>query len=347
MLKPGIAPGATVKFTQHRRLDKLRDVLARHPRGVTLYELSALLQVAPRTMRRYLKEIEREFELMPTRPRGGGPSLWRIRPSELPRKVEMRRAQAYALLATRRVFEPFRGSALYDEIELAVAKLLAFAERPGRGPNAGRSNTGLADRFLYVPTQRVDYLEKVEAIDELFQAVLELRPVAFKYRRTRTTKEEKILLHPCGLVLHGDEVFCVGQAAPVDEQPPEPFETYALERMRDVRTIADRHFQLPQGFQVEAEFSGEFGPYRNAQTTLVVVELKAELAKQLRGVQLHRSQQIVSSAGGNSRFKVEVEEPLDLLPRIVSWGCAARVLEPAELRERVIEELTAALQQYE
>lgn len=327
-------------------MDKLRDVLARHPRGVTLYELSALLQVGPRTMRRYLKEIEREFELMPTRPRGGGPSLWRIRPSELPRKVEMRRAQAYALLATRRVFEPFRGSALYDEIELAVAKLMAFAERPGRGPNAGRANTALADRFLYIPAQRRDYSEKVEAIDELFQAVLELRPVAFKYRDVATAKEERVSLHPCGLVLHCDEVYCVGQAVGHAVGQSSRYKTFLLDRMRDVRTMADQHFQLPPGFNVEAEFCGEFGPNRDAETITVVIELRPSLAKQMRGVKLHPSQEVMPIAGGCSRFKVSVEDPLSLLTRILGWGSAARVLEPSQLRERVQQEHAAALSLY-
>ena len=71
-----------------------------------------MLAVDQRTVRRYLKEIEREYELSPLRPRGGGPCLWRIRPGEIPRKVEIRRAQAYALLATRGIFEALQGSAV-------------------------------------------------------------------------------------------------------------------------------------------------------------------------------------------------------------------------------------------
>lgn len=335
------APGVSIKFTQHRRLDKLRDVLARHPRGVTLYELAELLQVTPRTMRRYLKEIEREFELSPVRPRGGGPSLWRIRPSELPRKVEMRRAQAYSLLATRRVFEPFRGSALYDEIDLAVAKLMAFAERPGRGPNAGRANTALADRFLYVPTRHKDYSDKTEAIDELFQAVLELRPLTLKHRAKGASREERVTLNPCGLVLHGDQVYCVGQ-----RPEAEGFETYALDQMRDVRTIADRHFPLPKDFSLEDQFRGELGAGVAATSTVVVVDLQPSLAKSLRTLRLHRSQKITSLPGGRGRLTLNLEDPLSLCGKVLCWGSAAYVREPESLRNEVKKELQAALAAY-
>jgi len=57
------------KFTQHRRLDKLLELLERHPRGLSLYDLAGALSVTVRSMRRYLKEVEREYELesVPTR----------------------------------------------------------------------------------------------------------------------------------------------------------------------------------------------------------------------------------------------------------------------------------------
>src|SRR4051812_44298355 len=115
------------KFTQHRRLDKLRELLERHPRGLSLYDLAGALSVTVRSMRRYLKEIEREADLESVPTRGGAALLWRLRPNELPRKVELRRTQTYALLAARRLFEPMRGSALFDEIDHAVMKLLALA----------------------------------------------------------------------------------------------------------------------------------------------------------------------------------------------------------------------------
>src|SRR5512140_1735947 len=91
------------RFTQHRRLDRLQELLARHPRGLSIYDLAEALDVTPRTMRRYLKEVEREFDLECQPAKGGGALLWRIRTSEIPRKVELRRTQAYALLAARRL----------------------------------------------------------------------------------------------------------------------------------------------------------------------------------------------------------------------------------------------------
>ena len=152
------------KFTQHRRMERLRDILMRNPKGLTIYEMAGALSVSTRTMRRYLKEVDRDFELENASVKGGGPAIWKIRASELPRKVELRRTQAYAFLAARRLFEPMKGSTLYEEIDIATKKLLAISRRPGRGPNAGRADARLEQRFLYLPFAPKNYSERTEEL---------------------------------------------------------------------------------------------------------------------------------------------------------------------------------------
>src|SRR4029453_14072412 len=92
-------------FTQHRRLDALRALLQRHPKGLTIYELAGQLDVTPRSLRRYLVEVKRDLDLVCEPIRPGGARVWRLAPGEVPRRIEVRRTQAYALLAARKLFE--------------------------------------------------------------------------------------------------------------------------------------------------------------------------------------------------------------------------------------------------
>ncbi|MEM9694860.1 MAG: hypothetical protein AAGA56_20110, partial [Myxococcota bacterium] len=96
-------------FTQHRRMQELRTLLAQHPRGLTLHDVAQCLHVTTRSARRYLQAIEVELEATTDRP--GGTKRWRIPSTELPRRVTLRPMQAYTLLAARPVFETLRGSA--------------------------------------------------------------------------------------------------------------------------------------------------------------------------------------------------------------------------------------------
>src|SRR5882762_5238723 len=120
----------TGRFTQFRRLDRLREVLESHPSGLALDQIAGMLHVTTRSVRRYLAELDRvtQLESVPTSP--GGAHLWRIKPSERGRALVLRRTQAYGLLATRRIFEMMRGSAFFDELQLATRQLTLLAQRP-------------------------------------------------------------------------------------------------------------------------------------------------------------------------------------------------------------------------
>jgi predicted DNA-binding transcriptional regulator YafY len=319
-------------LTPHRRIDRVKELLASHPRGFSLYELSELLSVDPRTMRRYLKEIEREYDLSPVRARGGGPCLWRIHPRELPRKVEMRRPQAYALLATRRMFDSLQGSALFDEIDMAVGKLRAFADRPGRGPNAGLANARLEERFVYLPRLVRDYSDKSEELDELFLAVSELRPLSLRYPRTRQGREERVTIHPYALVLYCEGVYCVGFVPARDE-----IRTFSLDRMRDVQALSNERFDLPENFRVEDHFEGEFGVATPKQPTA---------ARAMRDVKIHPSQKLSTNPGGGVRITLQVEDALSLAGYVLGLGSGAQVLEPEPLRDHLRSELELMLASY-
>lgn len=329
------------RFTQHRRLDRLHDLLARHPRGLTLYELADALDVSARTMRRYLKEVEREYDLESHETKGGGSLLWRIRSSEMPRKVELRRTQAYALLAARRLFEPMRGSALFEEIDLAINKLLTFAQRPGRGPNAGLADARLEDRFLYLPFAPKNYAEKTEELDDLFQAVSDLRPLSLLYRSAAKKEEERITIHPYALVLHRDSVYCVGLLLEKGE-----IRTFVLDRMRDTQCAVTERFTLPADFKIDDYFQGELGVWRSAKRHKVVIDFDLQGAEYLRMRKVHSSQKLAAIAGGGVRLTMTVGNLNPVVSWVLEWGPRATVVEPPELVERVKEELGLALSSY-
>src|SRR5580658_2031253 len=143
----------TGRFTQHRRIDLLRLKLEAHTAGLTLEDLATMLRITTRSVRRYLRELAREIELESIAVRPGAPHVWRIKPSERGRAVLLRRTQAYALLAARRVFDVLKGSALYDEIDVTLRQIEQVARRPtARTPVRGEgSDAHLEDRFAYVP----------------------------------------------------------------------------------------------------------------------------------------------------------------------------------------------------
>ena len=282
------------RFTQHRRLDHLREVLEREPRGLTLDELAATLKITQRSVRRYLRELdgtkpEEKFELLEyVETRKGGPLRWRIKPGERGRAVSLRRAQAYAVLATRRDFEVLRGSALYEEVDLALAQIAQIAQTPfrasGKAEISGEQH--LEDRFLFVPPPARSYGARGEDLDELFRAVADLRVLRYRPRvRSGEPRADRVPFHPYAMVVHQGAIHVLG-ARVIGGKASAEVDVLSLESMTDIRTSETEHFELPTTFDVSHFVQGDFGVARPARARFIV-EFEARVADEVKSKRLH------------------------------------------------------------
>jgi len=336
------------KFTQTRRLDLLREQLEGHTTGLTLDELAGMLHLTTRSVRRYLRELAliKEVESVPVRP--GRAHLWRIKPSEFGRTVALRRTQAYALLATRRVFEVLKGSALFDEIELALRQVEQVARRP-TGRTTLREAPGdnrLDGRFAYVPPVARAYASRSDDVDEAFQAVAELRVLRFRHREGASeARAARVTAHPYAMVLHAGGITCV--ARDVDRAAVRVF---GLDRMSDLEASETERFELPGDFDIGEWLHGDFGVARSSRAVRLLVEFDPRVADAVRSRRVHPSQKVAVAADGRVRASMSVPESPEVMARVRAWllgfGAAARVVEPRELADSLADELRRAAARY-
>jgi predicted DNA-binding transcriptional regulator YafY len=337
----------TGKFTQHRRFDLLREKLEAHAAGLTLEEIAGMLRVTTRSARRYLRELALVTELESIAVRPGGAHLWRIKPSERGRSVALRRTQAYALLATRSVFDVLKGSALFDEIDVALRQVEQIAHRPlvraaVRGDIAG--HVRLDDRFAYVPPVARGYANRSEDVDAAFQAVAELSVLTFRYR-DGSSAEASVTAHAYALVIHRGAIVCIAR-----DLTRNVTRAFAFDRMSELTASDGRHFELPPDFKIADWLQGDFGLARSPRSIKFLVEFEATAADMVRARRVHPSQRVAVAADGRVRASLSVPETPEVLAEVRSWilgfGSAARVLEPRELAEEIGGELRLAADRY-
>ncbi len=326
------------RFTQHRRMSQLRQFLAKHPKGVTLAEIAAQLNVTRRSARRYLSELRsshNDFDLEAID--HAGEKRWRIPAIDAPRRLAVRRTQAYALLAARPLFDGMRGSAVHQELELAAEHLVGLARRPGRGPNAGMLGDALERRFRYVPFAPIDYAAHGEELDCLFQAVADLRPVSLSYGA-----EERLVVHPYALVLYKEALYALGLDVAAGA-----VRTLELRQVRGARLFDDQRFALPAGFAVDDYCQGQFGLWRReGAATRAVIDFDASVADELGSRRFHASQRLERITGG-VRMHLELGDTRELCAWVMGFGPLAVVREPRALRDQVARALRAALGRYQ
>jgi predicted DNA-binding transcriptional regulator YafY len=340
------------RFTPQRRIDRLREVLENEPRGLTLEELARALHVTQRSVRRYLLELDgtsnpSKFELLEsveTTP--GGAHLWRIRPGERGRAVSLRRAQAYAILATRRALEILRGSALFDEVDLALGHIEKVAQTPFRAQGRAQisGEQGLEGRFFWLPPVSRSYAQRGEDLDELFRAVADLRVLRFRPRTPAgAPRAERVVFHPYAMVVHKGTIVVLGERA--HARASEGAEVIAIEAMTEIRSSETEHFELPESFDVTHYVHGEFGLGKPSKVR-ALVEFDARIADEIRSKKVHRDQRVATSPDGRLRLSVPLVNVDAFIGWVLSFGDAATVVEPPEVARQVADILARAAARY-
>jgi predicted DNA-binding transcriptional regulator YafY len=333
----GRPPGG---FTQHKRLAKLRELLEAHAAGLTIADIAGALRITTRSVRRYLAYLQRVTELESIETTPGGAHLWRIKPSERGRTLTLRRTQAYGLLAARRVFDVIKGSALFDELDVVSRQLVQIARRPTKGDI--ESDTRLEDRLLYVPDIVRSYASKGEELDDVFRAVADLRVLSFRYKaRGPDGRVEHVKLHPYAMILFHGSVHCVGHDVARGET-----RAFFLDGISETRASEAERFVLPDDFDVGELLQGEFGVGCGTEEVRVLIEFDPHAGEDIRTRRVHRSQKIATAADGRVRLSMTVTDVEAVASWVIGFGAAARVIEPAALREAVIRELTRTLGRY-
>ncbi len=323
-------------------MSDLRQLLHQHPKGFTLSEIAAHLKVTTRSARRYLEELRGDLEAVPERP--SGQKRWRIPAIDLPRRVALRRTQAYALLAAQDLFEPMRGTAVFEEIDLVAEALLGVARRPGRGPNAGVAPARLEQRFRYVPFAPKDYRERSDDLDNLFHAVADLRVLSIRYPREDGAGTQRLRIHPYALLLYKEAIFTVGL-----DTDSEQLRTFQLDLLTDAELMGEERFELPSDFRVDDFVQGQFGLWRADEQNLrtVVIDFDPRVAQELRSRRLHPTQCFSQNPDGSLRLSLQLSNLSEIGAWVLGFGAMAVVREPVELRDRVRQQLAEAVARYD
>ena len=102
----------------------------------------------------------------------------------------------------------------------------------------------------------------------------------------------------------------------------------------------DHSYQLPLGFDVEAYVQDALVVMRGRQIAVELV-FDRPTAAWARDRVWHPSQELVPLRNGKLRMTLRVADTRELVGWILSFGRGAKVVRPAELRDRVREEALA------
>ena len=111
-----------------------------------------------------------------------------------------------------------------------------------------------------------------------------------------------------------------------------------VDRMQQV-DVTNFPFQRPDDFDVRRHFANSFGVFQGDELVRVVVRFLPPVVRYVQESQWHESQKAMLEKDGSLRCEFQLSHTEEILRWILSFGRHAIVLEPDELRQRVVDEL--------
>ena len=212
---------------------------------------------------------------------------------------------------------------------VAAAQLKVMAALP---PELRSRASRIVERFHLDAAGWFQAQEAVPHLATLSAAVWDARAVRILYERGGGPVERTV--GPLGIVLKGGVWYVIGAT---DGQ----IRTYRASRVVEA-TLTDEPVERPDGFDLAAYWTESSAAYeRDAPTVEVVVRIAADQAWRIADVYgratLDAAERLDDpDPEGWLRLRLRVSWPDEVANRLLSIGPRLEVLEPADVRERVI-----------
>ncbi len=299
--------------------------------GIGLEDLAQQLGVTLRSIRRDLKALgSAQIEIESVDVRG----TRRVRIKRTPKTqdtIKLTRFQRFSLSAVRQMLDVLMGTPFHDDLSQVMAKITL--------PNTDDRGTSLVDRFLYIPDAPKDYRKQKDHLYEIYDGLLQSRTLRFQYTAGSVPGTRQV--EPYALVLYKNGLYLVGRDVRKDEE-----RTFAVERMKRVKALADAPFVRNPHFDVARKFEGAFGIIAGAGTHHVVVDFVGWAVRYAQEREWHHTQVFTPLPDGGVRLAFDVSNLQEVLRWVLGWGSAAIVREPPELLHLVHDELKGTMAAY-
>ena len=299
--------------------------------GVSVKELAEEYDVTPRTIQRDLQNlVDAGFLVDPEQHPGQPPVYLLQKESKMP--VNFSPMEVAAMIFAERTGMGLVGTPFGEHLE-SVSGRLKDAMRPKMREFLERATEA------YVPHLRghkKPYEDVREVFDNLHEAIQERRVCRVSYRSPWAESARQYNIEPLHLLPFRGGLYVISRMPYYDQ-----LITQAVDRFESVE-VTEEEFEPPDHLSVDERLSNAFG-ISSEEPMDVVVRFTEEQAPYIRERIWHPSQKLEDLDDGRVELRLRAGGFYEIKSWVLSFGAAAEVLEPEELREAVREEMREAL----
>ena len=227
----------------------------------------------------------------------------------------------------------FKDIALFQQFEFAIDKIFG---RLNISPN-------VEDEAIskYVQFETVPEAKGTDLLGDLLNAIKQRLTVRITYGAFTRKAPTIHALDPYLLKEYRNRWYLIGYS-----HDKKKVITFGLDRINHL-AVTDEGFDLAKGFDPDKFFKysigiteGEGGPEK------VVLSFTPQEGKYVKSQPLHQSQEVLADNEKETRIAITVVVTYELMSTILGYGSGVRVVEPASLRNEVLDRLKKAASSY-
>lgn len=296
-------------------------------------QLAELLEVSERTIARDIEALSAAG--IPVYAERGSRGGWVLADSYRTNLTGMRPEEIVSLLLTNHN-ELLKDLGIQGDFQAAYQKLLAAAPAPVRqDAELIRERIHLDGAGWHAPKEAFPWLSAVQ------EAVWTERKLDIRYRKEAEVVQR--IVRPLGLIAKRNVWYLAAE-----QEPDSEFRTFRISRLEEVR-LRDETFVRPDGFDLAAYWEQSTARFKSELPRYVARVRTTEAG--LNRLHKERFIKVLHTEGPDNQGRIQAEVDLQTLDWasgvILAGGREMEVLEPPELRERVLAELRAILALYE
>jgi len=176
-------------------------------------------------------------------------------------------------------------------------------------------------------------------LEQVREAAAARRRIAIHYSGRSSDEPRRLLVDPYGLAFRKHAWYTVAYSVPHNE-----VRTFRVSRIAAIETTP-LHFTVPKDFSVDAHFEGAWYVF-GGDPREVLLRFSPRVARLVRDRVPHPGQRIQTLGNGTILYRAKVKSLDEVAWWLAQYGGEAVVLQPPELRDKVIELAASTLRTY-
>jgi proteasome accessory factor B len=231
--------------------------------------------------------------------------------------------ELFALAVAEKALQQYRGTS-FERPLMSALKKVSESLPDSISLNLSEWNDSISFRTS------AEAILDLATFDTLAQATSRREQLEIEYRKPGEKKGERRVIDPYHLANVNGEWFLFAY-----DQMRKAIRTFVPARILAVVNTGKK-FERDPRFDIRAELGNSFGVYSGTGKFKVIIQFAARVADYIREKKWHPSQKLRELDGGEVELQMTLSSLVEVERWILYWGGAARVIEPGELRESVL-----------